>query len=318
MGEYRANMSMGNNYYEKADYSIAKEHYTEALRLSQNLDKKNEGAVCVSLGNIMYLQSDYAGALKSYLKALKLLGKASNKDVARALLNIGLVYSQLGNTEKGLEYFNRALSMQSALNNKSGVAQVSFQIAYLYNESLNNSTKALEYCTTARKIFEEIDDVNGFANATNYLGSLYRSVKNYELALAYMYTGLQLAEKKGFKRTSYTCLTSIGNTYMDIYRDSDFILGAANRINLTDSILLEKPIPNSRTGVLTEAEYCFKRALKICKETKELQELIYCYNWLSKIYEKQGNYKKSLAAHKLHTKHKNSFEEKKIKNVLQK
>lgn len=103
------------------DYSIALEHFTEALRIAREAhDTENEIGWLNDIGNNYYFQGRYSDAMARYEEAQRLVeasGSTSWSGSRRQLTtaNIAILYQTLGQYEQALSLFTALLQSKQEL-----------------------------------------------------------------------------------------------------------------------------------------------------------------------------------------------------------
>jgi len=110
-------------------------------------------------------------ALGHYEKSLELWQKltqnATDGDLqmaqtgqAQTLNNIGAVYDSIGEKSRALEYYNQALPLLRAVDNRSGEATTLNNIGLVYS-SLGEKSRALDYYNQALPLFRTVGNRGG-------------------------------------------------------------------------------------------------------------------------------------------------------------
>jgi tetratricopeptide (TPR) repeat protein len=76
--------------------------------------------------------------------------------ISRDYTNIGNVYDVMGDYSKALEYHNKALEINTGLNNRVGLAGDNYNISFpFYN--MNKKKEALEYLSIAKTLLLDLE-----------------------------------------------------------------------------------------------------------------------------------------------------------------
>ncbi len=84
----------------------------------------------------------------------------------------------MGNYSKSLEYHLKALSIDSELQDKTGIAADYSEIGIIYHET-KKYPEALVYDFKALAIHNEQEDKQGIANCLGNIGNIYTDEGNY-------------------------------------------------------------------------------------------------------------------------------------------
>lgn len=163
-----------------------------------NNRKKDLCETLILLGDLNIDLSRYDIALEFYNNALK---NADNDDLlSMSLNNIGLVYLSTEENEQAMEYFDKAIKLESSVKDKTAISDAYGNMAVLYenekkyDEALRNYLKSIE-----------IEEASGRINdaAMNYIsiGDLYRKKKEYDKSKEYIEKGMAISRNSGNKPT---------------------------------------------------------------------------------------------------------------------
>jgi tetratricopeptide (TPR) repeat protein len=219
---------MGTVFYSQGDFSKALQYYFKALKVNEEIANRKGQALNLNNIGIIYLeQNDFTNALTYYEKALRIHEDLDYKrGISAAYGNIGLVYmnqgdsafrkgdmnySQANRYRKALEYFNKALKIDTEIRNDVGMGRNYSNIAIItvyqgdsarYHGNLNFAIKnkypeALAYFHKAYEISLQTGDLRSQAHNLANIGSLYTLIKKYKEAEIYLKKAYALAEEVG-------------------------------------------------------------------------------------------------------------------------
>ena len=197
--------------------------------------------------------------------------------MAIQLGNIGIVYSMIDEYDKGLDYFNRALKIDTENKNEIGILNQKFNIA-------------AAYCA---KVLEEKSD----------------SIKkiNYQLALAKYMEVLKMCEKPQFNVSRSTVLLNIGLIYDDIDQSEKAIETYLNALALDEKYGNKNNIARvygniglsyRKLNKFDLSETYLKKSLSLCDSLGMLFQQMQCEEYMFNLYEKKGDFKQSLQHYK--------------------
>jgi tetratricopeptide (TPR) repeat protein len=159
---------LGVVYFKKGDYSIAKKHLEESLkiRLDHNLDDASTTSL-LNLGNVLIAEESYEKAVTVLDQALAIANKynAEGKKIKIYKL-LGQVNEKIGNDKLALEYF----SLYDSLNSEVRSEQ-EHKIFRLKNKQIEKQRKQLE-----EKNVELKDTLDELAKVKNSRKSLFFSI----------------------------------------------------------------------------------------------------------------------------------------------
>ncbi len=283
-----ANIVIGINYFNKADYKEAMEYYNKALKIAEELNYKFEIAEIMERFGIIYReQSKYTAALEYDLKALKMDEELNNRNgKANVLWDMGNISGEQTFYSKAFEYLDSALKIYLELDNKEGEGSALNDIGYMYF-LVKDYSKALEYFNRALDINEKFGYTRGIATNLISKGICYGDQGDYITAIEYEQKAFKIAEEPGYKRDIIFSVGNIGEYYLDIAKDT------TGKI-LPDSL-------QSKSAVIRTSTIYLKRAIAIAKETELLNAFQYFSLDLSEAQSLSGNYKDALESYKQHS-----------------
>lgn len=199
-------LSEAKKYYEIAQAIYEREHNQEKL-----------ADIYGSLGVLYESQADYANALAYQQKAMeiyKLLG-GDKSAMAGNYFNLGEIYYRTKDFDLSLEYFNKALILDTELNSINDMAFDYHRLASLHLE-LKNFAKALEFNLSAVQLF--IKQQANQALSRSYLqeAEIYKALNKDKQR----FTSLSLAQKANDNAPSNLQQSRIWADYAIYYRDN--------------------------------------------------------------------------------------------------
>jgi serine phosphatase RsbU (regulator of sigma subunit) len=182
-------------YTIQHDYVNALENYNKSLAINKSIKSTTgEASIYNNIGLIYLEQKITSKALKYFIKALDLNKKAlNNYGIATNSENIGLIYDEIGNSELAKSYLERALKIW--YGNKDFYS-ASINLGY-YGKALINEGQFNEAIDSLKKGLNYARKVNSFSSQKDlalYLNFAYESIKDYENALFFYKTAMQLSD----------------------------------------------------------------------------------------------------------------------------
>jgi len=108
------------------------------------------GRLAIQRGNEKFSKQQYEGALKEYQRVAR-----SEENYAQALYNIGVCYYELGNTEKAIDFYQKAISAREGSYAKA---------AYALGIALEDQGKFVAAKGAYRQAVEDANNDNGLAH----------------------------------------------------------------------------------------------------------------------------------------------------------
>ncbi|MGE0078459.1 MAG: tetratricopeptide repeat protein [Bacteroidales bacterium] len=314
---------LGQLYYIVADYPKSIEFYLKEIKIKEQFsDPYNLAIAYYNFGNTYARIGNYQQALEQYQQALTTFEKINNKEgIALSCSGIGVVYENLSqsalaikenenNYNKALEYYQRALglfkemgarseegsSIQNIANVHSRLATNQFVATYgeewedsishlSTNVILSSFGNAIDSYNQALKIFEETDNESEIAKANINLGTTYSWARNWKRADKYLKDGLRIARKLNSPYDISTALYALGESSL-------------------------------RQGLINTAEEEFLECAKLSSELGLKENLRYCYDRLSKLYEQKENVAMAFFYHKMSVKIKDEIFSEKSQKII--
>ncbi|MDA3843923.1 MAG: tetratricopeptide repeat protein [Candidatus Kapabacteria bacterium] len=254
------------------------EYAEEGLVRAKDLHSdKDLSLILRSLGTNYWSKGIYDKALEFYFKALELNEKIGDKDgIARSLGNCGMIYSNQGNNIKALEFYEKALKINNEIGNKERGYGIYTNMGVIY-KNLENFQEALTYFNKGLKICYETSNKKGLATSLYNVGGIYQELAEFDKALEFYEKSRKISEEIG---------------------DSRLIL--QHIFNLALFYFEQGKIKDSVSSTISASKH-YKKALNYALQTVRLSVennissvMGDAYQTISEVYEKMGDYKKSL------------------------
>ena len=211
---------------------------------------------------------------------LCLYTKDINKSLEEALtlLGIGRVYDLLGEKPKALDYYNQALSISQAINNRELEATVLNNIGLVYY-SLGEKQKALNYYNQALTILGIVGDREKQAKTFSIISLIEYDKQNYDAALKNINKAIEIFEQIRNKILDNDLKASFFSTVEDYYKFKTEILMELHQLNPNQGYDVlafetsEQGKARSLLELLTEANIDIRQgiALELVTAEKRLQ-----------------------------------------------
>ncbi len=190
---------LGKILLGKGNFDEAGRYLDSAYKYFENNNRKKD--LCetlILLGDLNIDLSRYDIALEFYNNALK---NADNDDLlSMSLNNIGLVYLSTGENGQAMEYFDKAINLESSVKDKTAISDAYGNMAVLYEEE-KKYDEALENYLKSIEIEESSGRINDAAMNYISIGDLYRKKKEYDKSKEYIEKGITISKKSGNKPT---------------------------------------------------------------------------------------------------------------------
>ncbi|MEO5892388.1 MAG: tetratricopeptide repeat protein [Ferruginibacter sp.] len=279
--EAKGYFSKGINYWAMGQYYEALGLYKTAREVSEKAGAmKFVANINNSMAAVYQSISDYPNALDIYWTNLRLFEKLEDTlMVAITYGNLGMVYRKIRQFDKAIEYLLKAIAKNKAAGKMELLANNYNSIGNAYDDA-GNSSKAIEFYQKNLAISLQSGNTLNIANAYCNMGISYTTLANYGAAYKFLLLALPEYRKSKNKQNEAIALNSIGDIFLQA----------------PDSFFSNNHIAGSQKYLI--AEHYFDSSLKMYIALEDPAAQASILESLSDLYEKTGNYKKSLEAHK--------------------
>lgn len=220
------------------------------------------------LGLGLTARGRYAEALDAYYEALAIYRARDNsRGQAAVLNNVAVTYANLGNFPMSLSSNLECLVLREALKDRNGIAMSHLNIGQTYLK-LRKDSLALKHMAESLRMFEVLNNRVSMAGAMISLGAAYQNLGDYENAWEMQWQGLQLSQQLNDQLRESYALNNLGEL---LYRQGKF---------------------------LAAVPY-FEKSMEIKRTRQDTWGLCYSLNGLALVYQKLGDYERSLQFGKL-------------------
>lgn len=249
---------------QNGDYDAALDHIEKYLEFTRTLDKP------FSLANGMYQKAVILDDLGSFDKSLEIyydilkIYEAHDDpfSVATTLNAIGEILKNTGKKFQAMDSYKEALAIFTDLGDKTEIANCLFNIGDTYMQ-LKQYDKAVKHFDQALALDIETNSAWGQAYDYEALGKVYALQKDYSKSLEYHNKALEFRIKLGQQMELSMSHTQLGAVSMALQQ-------------------------------FAKAEQHLLTAMQITEKMGAKSQLQKNYDFLSQLYEKKGDYKRSL------------------------
>lgn len=273
--KYSANQQLALSYSLEGDYTSALKYETLSLQLAFLLnDSTNIGLSHSNVGNYYYEIGEYDEAYYYLTQAYKILqsfSKNANDSLYMniALHNVGRVFKELGQYEVALKHLRLSQKISEQIGDEEGKPYSLDEIGDV-ELRLGEYDSALHYLKLSLAEGKKIIASNSLTSIKELqpktfskIAKAYLNKGDYERAFAYYDSTYKVHELTGNK---------FGIAEVELGRGSVFI----------------------KQGKFDEALRYIEKAVTLAKEINARVLEISCYEHLSTLWEKKGDFKKSL------------------------
>ena len=301
-----------------AKYDSAKVTIDKSIFLSQELAyQKGEGIAYCYLAQVTSMMGDRHLAIKFHDISIRIHEAASHHlEKAYSLTQKGKNFQFLQKKEEAIECLNQALSIQQALGNQNGIADVYGVFGLVYDDGVNTA-RALDYYFKCINIKESLElDTEGKAHllyAYANIGLCYWNQKNYDKTIKYNQLALIEMMKLGDKANASIVNVLLGSSYffkgqydkVEFYAlkalelgqqaNYDYSIGYAYYLLARLQIIASDSIDSeANIAHLDSARSLFRKQELICDKISNIDGLIRSIQGLAEIHLLKGEFNQAI------------------------
>ena len=202
-GIAQLSVKIGIGYYNIERYKVASEYLEHSLKLINEFDDNSFNFLrseCYRfLGLIDKHYGNYQRAIHFQEKALNINTELNNRiEEANTYLNLGSIYYDIGNQTENILFQKKALRIFKEGGNKKEQASCYNNLGNAYMD-LGKPLKSLYNHKKALNIMKVLGDKNGLANSYNNIGVLKLKLEKYHDVIYYNTKSLKIYRKIGSK-----------------------------------------------------------------------------------------------------------------------
>ncbi len=243
-----------------------------------------------------------------------------------SLNRIGATYARMSMFDQSLEYFMKSLTIQENIGSKLSIAESCCNIGCICYR-IGDYERAMDYCNKSIPILKECNAISALATSYNTLGNIYSDSGEYEKALEYHKRSLKIREQLGEKlRISHslinmglilTNLKEYDKSLESYFRALEIEMEIGDRHAFAET-LRQIGFLYKLNNQLAEALDYAMQGLAIAEELDAPELKKDCFETISTILEKKGDFHKALEYYKLYAETKDSiFTEESSKKIAE-
>jgi serine phosphatase RsbU (regulator of sigma subunit)/tetratricopeptide (TPR) repeat protein len=237
------------------------------------------------------------------------------KSLSKALNVLGLTYIDEGNYDLALKTFDKALKIDTKINDQSGIAASHTNIGIIYRE-LEEYSKAIEQFKSSEKFYKKANDKTALATTYANLGIVYYNQKIYDTTLIYFRKSLEIRrEVNDIQGIAYSYI-NIGAVFSDLSKLDSALYYNLKSLDLRREIGDQQGIAASLINIgniyldqskIIEAKRVIEEAYKISEELKILILSRDITLGMYRLYKKEGDLNSAMLMYELHHKYKDQL-----------
>ncbi|MEL6971711.1 MAG: tetratricopeptide repeat protein [Bacteroidota bacterium] len=213
-GEAQASQWMGNYAIELGELETARTHYQKLVSISEELQDSTlraNGFFSLAVVNSELLQLEEAVEL--FQRAAELSIQIRDTFLQASVVNgLGIAHAKGEQYELAVKYLKEARNLMDEIDVAGGVQNANYNIAYIHllqELPLAAQPFAFEYLAFAREKGDSIDLASGYS----LVGKTLHALGQYDKALIYCDSALQLSEVNQLKNLKSEVLAEISEIY---------------------------------------------------------------------------------------------------------
>ncbi|OFX88724.1 MAG: hypothetical protein A2W99_04450 [Bacteroidetes bacterium GWF2_33_16] len=295
--------NIGRIYKKRQLYDSATILYEKALQINTEIkDSVNLGVVLNNIGNLNSEQANYSAALVYLTQAGEIFESIKNYNYASYVLNnVGNIYYFIGDYDRAADSYYKVLRFSKEINDLVLEAGAYNNLA-ITHKSLENYERSLYYLQQALDIYNKTNDIQNKHKTLHNFGVTYLSAEQYDSAYVYYLKSLEITTRINDLKSIGETIGELGEVFMKKNMPDSARIYFEKAIKISQSIKdpLNESLCKYRLGVLylkqdnlKLSEICLNDALNISSQIGVIERSMDIYSYLSKIYEKKGDYKKA-------------------------
>lgn len=200
-------------YNTKSDETLTLARYGYDLA-NKKKDKANKGDFLRIIGLSLMKKGKIDSASVYYYKALEILGPTKNTEkLGRLYDDMARMYRKLKQSERSLEFYDKALALYEAENDLEGIARINNESGAVFRDDFADYKTANERFEKSLRIQRQRNDSVGIGYALEFLGYNQLLIKDYKKSESYLMEALKIREKLKDDFATMLNYTALGEYY---------------------------------------------------------------------------------------------------------
>ncbi len=253
------------------------------------------------------ISGDYATAMKyDNLNLQLVIAQKDSVAIAETLGFLGNDYKDLGKYDEAYYYFTQSYRVARAIRDSLKMTIAIHNIGTVLSD-LGQYDLALDHFKISSQISLAIGDLDGIAYDLDAMGDVYCRKKDYDKAEEYLFKALKKIRERKLTVIEPRALTHLAHLYYVIRDLPKSLLYYDTAIMVYNKTSNEFGAAEVNLGIsqvfieqekFDEAQVLIEESLKTAQELGAERMEIDCYQKLSKLAERKGDFESALAFHK--------------------
>jgi signal transduction histidine kinase len=290
--------------YQYIDLKKAKSFAEDAIAISQKNDLRiGESYAHETLGALYTLSGDYITALKHDNKAFEIFSARQDSVGLASIYNsIGDDYFDIGEYDEAYHYYTQGYKI-AKIKGDSLLMTISVHNWGRVFKELGQYDAAMDKLLISQKLSQQIHDEEGLPYSLDEIGDIQLRKKEYDAALSTLTKALRLTRKLNIQILEPRTLTKLAVIHLH-KNDFDKALAyydSTNQLHLKTNnqlgsaeVELGKANVYAKQNKLDAAIESVNKSLEMARKLNARTLEAACFNQFTKLWEKKGDYQKSL------------------------
>lgn len=206
-------INLGNTYYQQQSYETAAEKYEQAIEFNTKGDTLLSIDALNNLGSVCISTGKFEKAIDYYQKSLT-LQKAIDKLQLPTFINMAQTYSRMNQLNKSIKTYETAKDLAAARTDTTLLVIIYRRMGNVYKKQ-GAYFQSIQIFQEALALQKLTHNQRGVANTLHGMGIVFYEQKNHETSLAYLKQALEIGKAEKDYRRQGGVLDFIGRNYQE-------------------------------------------------------------------------------------------------------
>ncbi len=300
---FSVELDIDNNELKNA-LSTAHEAIDQIENVSKDIRADLEASLYSSLVRIYIKQQDYIKSVEYNQIVLQYANAFGDVEKElMALNNMAIIHSLKGEYGEAMEYLFEALDRSKEINFRAQVAKSLINLGSIYAQ-LFNSQEAIKKYNSVLEEYKDVLEPSTEVILYNNLGNIHFESNEAQIAKNYYTQGIQSAEESNYKEM----LAHLNAQMAKCAIEQGELEEAVSYCEIASKLFNEDPDLSGyqihltnlgqidfQQGKIDSAKWFLSKGLDQATKQGDRNMEIVCFEALSNVYKKEGNYRKAVA-----------------------